>query len=160
VAILESILSGGQSGVDQAAWRAAKACGIPTGGFMPAGFKTEDGPRPGFAELYNAVEMPTASYPARTEANVRDSDGTIWLGSIDSSGFSATHDAALARGFSYPFLVVFPRITRPSEVAGWITEKNVRTLNVAGNRESVSPGIGERAERFLVAVFRRILRVE
>jgi len=29
-------------------------------------------------------------------------------------------------------------------------------LNVAGNRESTEPGIGVRAERFLVAVFGRL----
>jgi hypothetical protein len=32
------IISGGQSGADQAAWRAAKAFGIATGGWMPRGF--------------------------------------------------------------------------------------------------------------------------
>jgi hypothetical protein len=29
---------------------------------------------------------------------------------------------------------------------------------MAGNRESSNPGIGERAERFLVAVFRQLAR--
>jgi hypothetical protein len=30
--MLEKIISGGQTGADQAAWRAAVACGIVTGG--------------------------------------------------------------------------------------------------------------------------------
>jgi hypothetical protein len=34
----------------------------------------------------------------------------------------------------------------------------VRVLNVAGNRESVSPRIGARVERFMGAVFRRLAR--
>ena len=40
------IVSGGQTGADQAAWRAARTAGIATAGFMPLGYLTEDGPRP------------------------------------------------------------------------------------------------------------------
>jgi hypothetical protein len=43
-------------------------------------------------------------------------------------------------------------------VAAWIEAEVVRVLNVAGNRQSTEPGIGERAERFLVAVFRQMAR--
>jgi hypothetical protein len=77
-AMIKLVISGGQSGADQAGWRAAEACGIATGGWMPAGFLTEDGPRPEFAELYGALEMPTDSYPERTLQNVRDSDGAVF----------------------------------------------------------------------------------
>jgi hypothetical protein len=62
--MLDRVITGGQSGADQAGWRAARAAGIPTGGFMPKGFLTEDGPRPEFAEEFGAVEMPTDSYKA------------------------------------------------------------------------------------------------
>jgi hypothetical protein len=44
--MLAKIISGGQTGTDQAAWRAAKTYGITTGGRMPERFITEDGPRP------------------------------------------------------------------------------------------------------------------
>ena len=63
--MLEKIVTGGQTGADQAGWRAAGACGIPTGGWMPKGFLTEDGPRPEFATLYDAREIPTTAYPPR-----------------------------------------------------------------------------------------------
>jgi hypothetical protein len=102
--------------------------------------------------------MPTADYAARTRANVEASDATIWLGWIDTRGFRATHDAALARSPAHPFLIVYRGVTTPSEVVAWLRSKPIRTLNVAGNREWVSPGIGERAERFLVAVFRQLGR--
>lgn len=39
------IISGGQTGADQAGWRAARRCGLATGGRMPREFETEDGPR-------------------------------------------------------------------------------------------------------------------
>src|SRR4051794_27796047 len=129
-AMLERVISGGQTGVDQAGWRAARILDIPTAGWMPRGFLTEEGPRPDFAVLYDALEMPTAEYPPRTVANVDAADGTLWLGSIASRGYRATHDAALARGFDYPFFIAYCDATRPSNVADWIAAKGIRTLNV------------------------------
>jgi hypothetical protein len=32
----------------------------------------------------------------------------------------------------------------------------IKCLNIAGNRESTNPGIGERVERFLTAVLKRV----
>jgi len=53
-------------------------------------------------------------------------------------------------------LRVEEEVTRPSHVVAWLREHNVRVVNVAGNRESKAPGIGDRVERFLGAVFRRL----
>ena len=50
---------------------------------MPKGSLTEEGPQCHLADLYGAREMPTAWYRARTEQNVRDSDGTIGCGTTD-----------------------------------------------------------------------------
>ena len=47
-------------------------------------------------------------------------------------------------------------MTRPSDVAAWIKAEEVRVLNIAGNRASGSPGTGERTERFLLTVFRKL----
>jgi hypothetical protein len=88
--MLVKVISGGQTGADQAGWRAARMFDIPTGGFMPRGFLTEDGPRPDFAELFGAVEMPTPDYRARTEQNVRDSDATVWFGDVTTQCARAT----------------------------------------------------------------------
>ena len=41
--LLLKILSGGQTGVDLGALKAAKKAGITTGGCLPKGCKTEDG---------------------------------------------------------------------------------------------------------------------
>jgi Circularly permutated YpsA SLOG family len=54
-----TVVSGGQTGADQAGWRATEACGIPTGGWMPKGFLTEEGPLRWSANVYGAREMPT-----------------------------------------------------------------------------------------------------
>jgi hypothetical protein len=104
VAMLERVISGFQTGADIAGIYAARAHGIPTGGAMPRGFLTEDGPRPDYAELYGAVELPTPSYPERTRRNVADGDGTLWFGDWHSPGGKATLDACRLRG--KPFLIV------------------------------------------------------
>ena len=75
--MLDKIISGGQSGADQAGWRAAKAFGVLSGGWMPRGFLTEEGPHPEFAEQYGAAEMPTDSELGPIEQNVQDSEATL-----------------------------------------------------------------------------------
>jgi hypothetical protein len=165
--MLDRIVSGGQTGADQGALRAARAAGVPTGGWAPKGWLTEGPIDPGtckpwpkdvaareLLEGFGLVECPERGYPPRTRANVRDSDGTLWFGSHDSRGYATTHDAALAIG--KPFAIVYAGATRPSHVAVWVRDNGIRVLNVAGNRESVSPGIGVRVERFMNAVLRRL----
>jgi len=153
--LLEKIVTGGQTGVDQTAWRVARGFRIATGGWMPQGFLTEHGPRPDLAELFGAAEMPTPAYPARTEQNARDSDATLWFGAIDTPGAHATIESC--HKLSRSCLRVEPGgPTRPSQVADWLRQGRVKTLNVAGSRESEGPDIGARVERFLSAVLRML----
>ncbi len=63
-----AIISGGQTGVDQSAWRAAAAFRVPTAGLMPLGFLTEDGPRPEFAGSIVRSDFPSS------KRNTRGSD--------------------------------------------------------------------------------------
>ena len=72
--MIKKIISGGQTGVDQAALDVAIDLGIPHGGWIPKGRKTEDGILPA---KYQLQEMPTSSYPKRTEKNVLNSGGTL-----------------------------------------------------------------------------------
>ena len=72
--ILKQIVSGGQTGADRAALDFAIEHDIPHGGWCPKGRKSEDGP---LEPKYRVTETPSASYPQRTEWNVRDSDGSV-----------------------------------------------------------------------------------
>jgi hypothetical protein len=166
---LKMIRSGGQSGSDQAAWRAAKAAGLGTAGWMVRGFWTETGQHPEFAELYGAaeLELPLSSMAAllrrRALANVRDADATLCF---DEAGSKATDNAyedchKLGRPFRCVMLERAPdgRLGRaaaahtPENIAEWLAENRVRALNVCGNRESKAPGIGALVEAFLARVF-------
>jgi len=84
--MLQKIISGGQTGADRAALDVAIEFNIPHGGWIPKGRKTEDGVLP---DKYQLQEMPTASYPKRTEKNILDSDGTLILSHGKLTGGSA-----------------------------------------------------------------------
>lgn len=153
--MLEKMISGGESGANQAGWRAAKAFGVAAGGWMRKGFMTEDGPQPKFAEQYGAAESTKDSEPACIEQNVEDSDATIWFGQTTTSSAHATVAACLTLG--KPYMPVYPGAAfEPSHVATWIIENAIETLNVAGNREHEEPGIGDRVERFLGEVLQQL----
>jgi hypothetical protein len=165
--MLEKIISGGQTGADRAGWRAAKLFGIPTGGWMPSGFIAEDGLHPEFADEFGVQESPSAGYPDRTRRNVADSDATIFFGNR-SAGYGATYWACVE--MRKPIILVsIDEVednntiwsNQPSSIAAWITRAGVpvhynpepiKTLNIAGNRESSWPGIGEDVEKMVCAI--------
>lgn len=151
-----TVISGGQTGVDQAALRAAKAAGIPTGGWAPKGWTTEDGPAPWLAD-YGLDECGSDDYPTRTRLNVELADATLLLvGGIVGYGSRGSQLVKRLAGDVRKPLIVADLDRQPSAVtiAADIRTLGIRTLNVAGNRESGNPGIGAKAEAFLAEVFR------
>ena len=144
--VVRRLVSGGQTGVDRAALDAAMALGIPCGGWCPRGRRAEGGPIP---LRYPLEETATSSYPQRTARNVRDSDGTLVLTrGVPRGGTALTVRLALRAG--KPFRVLdLDDDPLPSGVAEWIRRAAVRTLNVAGPRESEAPGIHDQALAFL-----------
>jgi hypothetical protein len=153
--MLDKVISGGRTGAERAAWRAAQNFGIATGGSMPRGFSVDDSLHPEFADRYGATELPTDVESTGLEPNVRDSDGTLWLGDTTTEGAQATVGACQRLG--KPCLPVYPGASfEPAHVATWIAQHQIRMLNVAGNRDADEPGIGERVERFLGAVLQQL----
>jgi hypothetical protein len=153
--MIDKIISGGQTGAEQAGLRAAREFGVPTGGRVPSGFLTEDGPRPEFAQLYGSADLPAGEQPTWSERNVRDSDATLWFGDTTTPGAEVTVRACL--WFGRPCMPVYPAASfGPSDVATWISDNQIRTLNVAGSSEGESPGIGVWVERFLGQVLREL----
>ena len=139
---LERVISGGQTGADRAGLAAAKAAGIATGGWMPKGFRALDGSHPEFAELYGISEHTSDRYPPRTALNVKESDATLcFVTEWESPGEVVTR--GMCERYGRPRLEVTPGGSlTPADVAEWLRANAVRVLNVAGNTERTSPGIG------------------
>jgi len=145
--MLERIVSGGQTGVDRAALDAAMARAVPCSGWCPRGRLAEDGT---LDPKYPLQETPTRSYAQRTEWNVRDADATLILASSKLTGGTAlTRD--MARRYQKPCLVVDPDRDDANvlRVMDWLRQSDIQVLNVAGPRESLQPGVYERAFAFL-----------
>lgn len=151
--MINKIVSGGQTGVDQAALDVAIELGIPHGGWLPRGRKTEKGPLP---EKYKLKEMPTDRYSERTEQNVIDSDGTLIVSHGYLTGGSAL-TRHLAEKHERPWLHIDLSRKAAFEAArtitSWIARHEIRVLNVAGPRASEDPEIYEATSKLLRTVF-------
>jgi hypothetical protein len=147
---VEKIISGGQTGVDRAALDVALAMGIHCGGWCPKGRRAEDGRIP---SRYPLVEMTSAAYAARTKRNVREADATLILSRGEPRGGTLLTQRTVAR-LGKPYLSVdLDSPTALAEIRVWLRENTIRILNVAGPRESQSPGITLQATQLLHELF-------
>ncbi|MDY0350703.1 MAG: putative molybdenum carrier protein [Desulfobulbaceae bacterium] len=146
------IISGGQTGADRAALDAAIELGIPHGGWLPRGRKTEDGPLP---PRYALRELDSESYRDRTEKNIVDSDGTLIVSFGPLTGGSALTES-LALKHDRPCLILdLEQVSHPSAVTAlekWIKRYRIEIMNVAGPRASGEPRIYEAVRRLLLTV--------
>ncbi len=157
---LLKVISGAQNGTDQASLQAAKQLGLATGGWMPKGCITLDGPRFDLLEEYGMQEHPKKGYPPRTEQNIIDSDGTLRF----ATNWSSTGEKCTLKNIEWhnkPYFDV--DINKPCnwfEVYQWLAINNIKILNVAGNSEKTSPGITEKVFEYLTILFVHCLSKE
>ena len=149
--MLTKIVSGGQTGADQGGLEAGRLLGLETGGWIPKGRLTENGPKPELAK-YGLKEHVSSSYVPRTYANAHDSDGTIRIAyDFHSAGEQCTLKAI--KQCKKPYYDVNVHAAQEHEkVAQWIIDNNIHVLNVAGNRESKCPGLQEFTVNYLIEV--------
>ncbi len=156
---MRKVISGGQTGADIAALRAAKKLGIPTGGYLPKDWLTEDGPRPEYEQQYAMRQHPQPGWVARTESNVLGSRATVILtldGGCMSGGTGKTW--SLCRFWNRPVYIQDVAVMSGSVLlAQWL--EGFEVVNFAGPRESKRPGIEEQAEKFLIETFAMLLPV-
>ncbi len=146
------VISGGQTGVDRIALDVAIEKDIPHGGWCPKGRLSEAGRIP---DRYQLQEMSSRQYQKRTEANVRDSDGTLILHFGKPTGGTAL-TIYLVRKYDKPLLKIDLREARAADenrlvrqAVDWIREQRVFRLNVAGPCASSVPQISKVAKPFL-----------
>lgn len=158
--MLEKIVSGGQTGTDRAALDVALKFEIPYGGWCPKGRLDELGTIPSKYSQLKEIEgeflTDKDNYDMRTKENIKDSDGTLIL--IPSEPLPKNiKDGTLitiehVKQEQKPFLIVnlsLPLNLQISLCHDWLKENNIHILNIAGPRETSSPGIYEKSISFL-----------
>lgn len=146
------IVSGGQSGVDRAALDFAIQHALEHGGWCPRGRLAEDGVIP---PVYRLRETESTEFDERTQKNVLDSDATLIVVRVKelSGGTAFTKTCAEHQG--RPLLVVCEKdgvASGADAISKFLRLNQVRTLNVAGPRESQAPGLGKFVRELLATV--------
>lgn len=142
--MIEKIISGGQTGVDQAGLDFAIERGIPHGGYVPRGRKSEAGQIPA---KYTMTEHPSEAYPPRTEANVLEADATVvFTSGLLNNERGCLLTVNLCRKAKKPFVVV--SLTDDDSMGidrlkGLLAESDIKVLNVAGPRGSHNPDVAK-----------------
>lgn len=152
------IISGGQTGIDRLGLEIGKELGLETGGTTTPGYYTENGPDISLQEFGVTEIAPELQdgkkgkefYLPRTEQNVINSDGTVYFSTDeDSAGRIATQ--RFAKAHNKPFLLN----PTSQELAQWLVDNNINTLNVAGNRGSkVSPEFDSQVRETIRSAFK------
>lgn len=168
--MIKKVISGGQTGVDQAALQAAIDSGLEHGGWCPPERVCEDGIIPDHFHLQEtpierdptAPEIPRSQ---RTIWNVRDSDGSLifWgkevtkLQKRPRNKFGTGDGTKLAldvsEQLSKPAIIVNPFDEGVYvNIKNWIEHNSIEILCVGGPSEASSPGIYNKVYRILKSV--------
>lgn len=148
--MIEQVVSGGQTGVDQAGLRAASEAGIAVGGFCPKGGLDEN--KACILDQYPSLKEAKTSDPdERTKLNIDHSDGTLIL--VPSLPLADTIRDGTRLTISYAEQQQKPNLTISlaekehtiERIQDWLTQHDIKILNVAGPRESNAPGIYQSA---------------
>ena len=129
-----TVVSGGQTGIDQAAldWAIERDC--PHGGFCPNGRIAEDGIIP---EKYGLKEATSSDYDARTLLNVIHSDATLILSTLPLTEVTAL-TAKYAQKERKALFVLSPGFSQGDllPIHSFLANRDDCILNVAGPRLS------------------------
>lgn len=143
--LVARLVCGGQSGADRAGVDFALSIGLPWGGWVPHGGWAEDCTHPpGLGARYpQFIETDVDDPDVRTVLNVRDSSATllVGLGVTISPGTERTREAV--EHLSRPCCeILLSSLNASSELRAFLDSFDTEiTLNVAGPRESESPGL-------------------
>jgi len=154
------VISGGQTGADQAGLAAAKSVGFQTGGTAPKHYRTLEGSNYDLRDLYNLEESNEYNYKYRTEDNVKNSSATIRLAfNFNSSGEKCTLAAIKKHNKPYIDVDLNDKID-PTYVAKWIIGNDFDVLNIAGNSDTQDRIVYSEVFKYLVEVFEEVKRLK
>ncbi|HKJ63862.1 MAG TPA: putative molybdenum carrier protein [Desulfopila sp.] len=153
--MVRKIISGGQTGVDQAALDAAMEVGVAYGGWLPAGRRTERGPLP--QRYYHMQELPTDSYPERTRKNIENADATLIVSRGGLTGGSAL-TAKIAGEMDKPCLHMDLELSAgcaATHIEQWLCRHQPEILNIAGPRASSDAAIYDQVLALIKEIMHR-----
>ena len=139
--MIKKIISGGQTGADQAVLDIVIKLELPHGGWIPKGRITEAGPLP---DKYRLKEMPTDSYSEYIEQNVKDSKGTLIIsygkltGDLNYAREMALKHKRQLLGIDLNQTIQFKAA---SLVSDWVQLRHIDVLYVIGPNASVDPDV-------------------
>jgi len=151
---IKKIISGGQTGADIGGLVGARRAGIATGGYCPNGYKTEKGSQPILAD-YGLIEHDSSDYAPRTIANVKLADATIVFCTDAHSPGTEKTLSAIAQ-YNKPHLTISPfQPGVENRIVAFINQHQPVIINIAGHRESQSPGIAAKVAGIVERVLKR-----
>ena len=151
--MIRMIISGGQTGADQAALDVAIRFGIPHGGWIAKGRKNENGRLP---DKYQLKEMPADSRASYAEQNLLDSDGTLIISHGKLTGGSefvrkmAMHHERPWLHMDLGRMIAFKAARK---LRLWIRSHKIEVLNIAGPRASKDSEIYKNTVEILETAF-------
>lgn len=151
---LKKIISGGQTGADQAALDFALENDIEIRGFVPKNRFAENGR---ISEKYkNLIETETDNTSERTRLNVKTGDVTLILSHGELKGGSLL-TKEFAEKYKKPFLHIDFSCLSIEEAAAltqkWLDSIDYRNLNIAGSRASEDAEIYDKTKKLLDYLF-------
>lgn len=149
----KKIISGGQTGADMGGLLFAEMNKIPTGGWSPKGWRTENGSNPELDSRFGLKEAPFSGYNWRTERNAIESDATV-IFSRNPKSAGTVQTVRFCIDNNKEVILVDPFAPDAAEkVLGFLSKHEPKVLNIAGNRQSVASGI----EQQVVKVMNQVL---
>ncbi len=134
--MIQKIISGCESGVEQAALDIAVKMNIPRGGWISSWQKQELGKK---ADTYQLQEMPNVTHSRIAEHNIRNSDGVLIIAKGEMIGNSALYKR-MAQKFDLPCLYIdlnkVSEFQASEQISSWIREHKIRILYITGPKDS------------------------
>lgn len=151
--MLKKIISDGYTRADQAALDAAIHIGIPHGGWISRGRKTDSGV---LAEKYNLKELESVGLTQIKKQNVIESDGTLILFNRKPC-IHAEYSNKHAGKFKLPCLSIdlseTPEFNASVIIADWLLDNRIQVLNVVGSNIGKDPGFDSKIVDIIESVY-------
>lgn len=147
---ISKIISGGQSGVDRSALDFSIQYNIPHAGWCPKNRLAEDGQIPSF---YNLTETADEMPETRTLKNIKTADSTLIIHKgVKEKGTLKTIELCNQTNKTFIEIDLTEKIEKEKFIV-WLSSNNIKTLNIAGPRESNSLGIYNETTHLLEYLF-------